>query len=596
MKNCILNVLKAITFLGAIFKNNILFVFCKIVISIFTAFSALLPAYFTKLIIDSMSSNQNIYYLAWIICLFVCWELVVYAFGVLMGYINEKFTVRIKDNLRLNLFYAINNLPYSKLETPEMQDFLSLACQGEENICAVLDNVLDFFSSAIRFISVATILFTIDPSLIFIIILCFALKYIVGIWQRKQIIKKRKEAMQSNRISKMVSKFFMGVEYGKEIRLMDLGELLLKKYKDSIRERNKYADKMKFIRTLSELYDSIIGNAQNLVAYIIIGLKVFNGTVSVGDFTFSLSCISTFSSSLDSFLSSVSSVMVNVKMIEEYRKCIDWSHQIEYEEEAKIPFPNQTQIEFSHVSFKYPGTDNYVLSDLSFTIKNGERISLVGKNGSGKSTIVKLLCRLYEPDCGEILINGIPVQSIDIKSYYEHIGAVFQDFKVYGFTLKENILFNDNEENLSSLINDVGLSKTVDSLPFGIDTLLSEEFSNDGIELSGGQIQKLIMARALAKRPGLLILDEPTSALDPIAEYELYRDFDSLTQERTTLFISHRLAHSRFSDRILVLANGKIEEAGTHDELMATGGIYADMFTTQSFFYNENIYSEAQEQ
>lgn len=217
-------------------------------------------------------------------------------------------------------------------------------------------------------------------------------------------------------------------------------------------------------------------------------------------------------------------------------------------------------------------------------------MSIVGVNGAGKTTFVKLLCRFYEPTEGEIFVNGIPVKDIPLNEYYGLLGVVFQDFSLFNFTVRENISMSTkaDEDRLRDAIVKCGLENRVETLPDGVDTYIYKEFDPDGIELSGGEGQKIAIARAVYRGAPIVIFDEPTSALDPIAEYDIYRNFHDLAENRTAIYISHRLSSTRFTDRTAVFANGTIAEYGTHDELMAIdGGIYKEMFAAQAKYYQE---------
>lgn len=250
-------------------------------------------------------------------------------------------------------------------------------------------------------------------------------------------------------------------------------------------------------------------------------------------------------------------------------------------------------IEFRNVSFAYPGTDRKVLEDINITIEPGEKLSIVGLNGAGKTTFIKLLCRLYDPTSGQILMDGKDIREYDYQEYMKQFAPVFQDFQLLRFTIGENILHKDprqrtdeEKEKVDEIIRLVGLEDMVGKLGKGIDTTLFKIFEEDGIEPSGGEQQKIAIARALNKDAPVIILDEPTAALDPIAEYEIYRHFHTLVGNKTALYISHRLSSCRFCDRIAVFADGRIAEYGSHDELVnIPDGIYAKMFEAQAQYY-----------
>ncbi len=259
-----------------------------------------------------------------------------------------------------------------------------------------------------------------------------------------------------------------------------------------------------------------------------------------------------------------------------------------------IPVEDTTQIEFTFedVSFTYPHQNECTLKNINLTIKNKERLSIVGENGAGKTTLVKLLLRLYEPTQGRILLNGIDIREIDYSEYLRLFSTVFQDFKLFAFKILDNITSLDNESGDLSKVNHclekAGLLSKINALEEGVETYLIKIYEENGVELSGGEAQKLAIARALYKDAPIVILDETTAALDPKAEYEIYTKFLSLVDDKTAIFISHRLSSTKFCDRIVVLREGEIAEIGSHSELLAQKGYYAELFSMQAQFYLED--------
>ena len=249
------------------------------------------------------------------------------------------------------------------------------------------------------------------------------------------------------------------------------------------------------------------------------------------------------------------------------------------------------EIVFDHVSFRYEGAEKDALHDISFTMKPGEKVALVGLNGAGKTTLVKLLCGLYHPTSGEIRVNGMPINKFALTDYYRLFSVVFQDIRTGFFSLAQTVSGTPgetvNEEQAELCMRMAGLSEKLDSLPEGIHTRLDKQLHENGTELSGGEAQKLMLARALYKNAPMLVLDEPTAALDAIAESRIYQEYHEMSASKTALFISHRLASTRFCDHVLYLENGKIVERGTHEQLVKLGGKYSELFEIQSCWYRE---------
>lgn len=274
-----------------------------------------------------------------------------------------------------------------------------------------------------------------------------------------------------------------------------------------------------------------------------------------------------------------------------YRNLYDYPNKFNHGEGCTTP-ASDIKIEFREVWYKYTGAEDYTIKGLNLTIEPGESIALVGMNGAGKTTLVKLICGLYAPAKGEILVNGKRIDEYNIEEYYTLISAVFQEIDNVAFTIQEFVSSSDPDkptakDDAIAALKSAGIWEKISSLPCGIDTHLQKGVYEDAVDLSGGQMQKLLLARAIYKDGPILILDEPTAALDPIAENNLYLQYRELTKGKTSIYISHRFASTRFCDRIILLQDGVITESGTHDELMALNGQYAYMFGVQSQYYKE---------
>ena len=379
------------------------------------------------------------------------------------------------------------------------------------------------------------------------------------------------------------------IRYGKDIRLFNAKDMMLGRV-DEFNDKQSEINKTQAKKAQRYLSGSKINQAVTAsLTYLLLAMMVEEKKIGIGDFTMLVAAVTTI----------VTAINLVLKQILELKKFCSYSDKFikyvegnVYEEKGdkKTDISDGIKIEFKNVYFKYPGSTEYALKNINATIKSGERWSVVGLNGAGKSTFIKLICRLYECTEGEILLNGVNIMDYEYSSYMKTISAVFQDFCLLNFSIKENIICDRPErvddEVLVPLIEEVGLKEKIDSLPQGLMTPVFRYYYQSGFEPSGGEQQKIAMARALYKDAPVLILDEPTAALDPIAEREIYEQFNSMVKDKTAIFISHRLASCRFCDKLLVFKDGEIVERGTHQSLLKLqDGLYAKMYKTQEKMY-----------
>jgi len=384
------------------------------------------------------------------------------------------------------------------------------------------------------------------------------------------------------------------VKGGKDIRIFGLKKWIVGKYDEAIRNARRRLVKRDLLRFLSDATESSLNAAQSLVCYFYLIYLLQQG-MEVAQFVFFLGIVSGFSA----WLQKISEDTVKIRQCSV--EISDLRMYLDYDEEAqeKYLLPenefSEVEIVFDHVSYQYDGAEAPILSDISFVMKAGEHKALVGLNGAGKSTLVKLISGLYLPTSGAVYVNGIDTRELDRKKFYDHQAAVFQEAFTISYTIGENVAFAEKweEERIRECLKEAGLAQKIESLPAGLNTFLGKDVSEDGISLSGGETQKLLLARALYRNPSLILLDEPTAALDAIAESEIYETYGKTLHGKTALFISHRLASTRFCDDIILLSEGRIAEEGTHEELMAEQAKYFELFQVQSKYYEEHPVEEA---
>ena len=386
----------------------------------------------------------------------------------------------------------------------------------------------------------------------------------------------------------------------KDIRIYKLEKWFYKGIKLFTKKFSSTIMKQKSRYFLANLSDSIFSIVRNLIAYTILVLMVLDGTINVAEFTFMIGIVIGFAvwlTQLSESYARLKEASIRITNFRDYM-IMDDSVNMGEGENVESLLHKKLSIEFKNVSFTYPKAEKPIISNLNLKIEAGEKIALVGVNGAGKTTIVKLLTGLYNPTEGEILIDGIPVESFNRYEYYNLFGVIFQDINPLPFTIAQNISGKTDENTDFYKVNDTleksGLSKKVASLQKKENTNLTQVIDDKGIMLSGGELQKLMLARALYKDSPILVLDEPTAALDPLAEQELYMKYNSLTENKTSLFISHRLASTQFCNKIIYLEDGDILETGNHKELMKKNGKYSEMFEIQSQYYKENKKEETE--
>lgn len=380
----------------------------------------------------------------------------------------------------------------------------------------------------------------------------------------------------------------------KDIRIYSMASWLRECYRDLSDQRSKWDRNVVKKSFLSRIADLVVILIRDGGAYALLIHMFYSGKIGIDEFVLYFAAISSFASWVGGIISCWNKAnTVSLKLCD-FRDFVDYP---EYDgsgiAKAADHMNTVPEIEFKNVSFRYDGAEQDTIHDLSLKIKSGEKLALVGLNGAGKTTLVKLLCGLYRPTSGEIFFNGIPLSDFKREDYYKLISPVFQEIRTAFFSLAETVsgksTAETNLEKAETCMRQAGLGAKIDALPDGIHTKLNKKVHENGTELSGGEAQKLMLARALYKDAPLLILDEPTAALDPIAESKIYNEFNVMAKNKTSLFISHRLASTSFCDRIILLENGNITEEGTHQELMGANGTYKGLFDIQSCWYKEDM-------
>ena len=399
----------------------------------------------------------------------------------------------------------------------------------------------------------------------------------------------------------LLRNYCCGIENAKDIRLYGIENWFPKRMKQVYDRRICINANIWGRMKLMDISNAVFLVARDIVAYGLLIRQVLAGQLSVAEFTFFIGIISGFTAWLTEMVTNFSylrKAAIQQGYLHAYMEMDDCLMQGSGEELAPLSCP--PSIEFRDVTFTYPETDKPVLEHLNLTIRPGQKIALVGANGAGKTTLVKLLTGLYRPDSGEILLGGRNIESYSQEEYFDLIGTVFQEPFLMAFSIEENIACCDEQQadhqRVCRCLQRAGLWERIERLPKGVKTPYTKELYEDGESFSGGEAQRLMLARALYKDAPVMVLDEPTAALDPLAEAQMYAQYNDLTADKTSIFISHRLSSTQFCDRVLYLEGGKIVEDGTHQQLMALGGSYAKMFAYQAYYYQKRLGERPDEQ
>ena len=398
-------------------------------------------------------------------------------------------------------------------------------------------------------------------------------------------------SVDMNVISEKYENYINHYETGMEIRLYGMENFVADGYYDNDFEYTKRTVKMLYRRAAFFVPNIII---QDILRYGIYAVLIFGalaGSVTVGSIAKYVVCLMGIINTVTWLTSTISVAANNDHYLKRYFSYFDIPNNM-YKGSLTVEKrdDNEYNVEFRNVSFKYPNTETYALKNVSLKFKIGEKLAIVGMNGSGKTTFIKLLCRLYDPCEGEILLNGVNIQKYDYDEYMSIFSVVFQDFNLFSFKLGEVVASGKNfdKEKAEECLIKANFGDRLKTLENGLDTYLYKNFDGSGVEISGGEAQKIALARALYKDAPFILLDEPTAALDPISEYEVYSNFNSISSDKTAVYISHRLASCRFCEKIAVFDNGSIVQVGSHDELLSDeSGKYAELWHAQAQYYTE---------
>lgn len=566
--------------------------------TVITAVRALLPVIVSPMIIDELIGDRDVKTLIVLATVLIGGEFII---GVILERISNqlmKYQQRLDNHFNILTGQHSMELDFQLTEDKEALDQVEKARTGMDwysgGAYGIAEQIFGFASNVLRIFGLVTIISLNAPLLLLVILAYVIIMGFVSAKNNKIGFEVYKKLAKINRLFGYFGWNIVDFRYGKDIRLYDARKMMVDCW-----DRNSDASNAQWkwqAETGMKYY--LIGNIANIIrmmgSYLYVGFLAIKGVFSLGVLVQMIQAADELNNTLGGLVSNTQEILKRCNYAYEFVLFMEYPEALEKGEKA---VDNEIrEIEFRNVSFKYPGTDKMILDNISIKIRSGEHLSIVGLNGAGKTTFIKLLCRLYDPTSGEILVNGVNIKEYDYNQYMALFAPVFQDFRLFAFPIEENITLVDEDdkeyytgdeaERIEKIIEMVNLTQMMEKLEKGRKTTLFKYFEENGIEPSGGEQQKIAIARALYKSSPVVILDEPTAALDPIAEYEIYKQFHTLVGDKTAFYISHRLSSCRFCDRIAVFSEGTIKEYGTHDELAGIkNGIYAKMFEAQAQYY-----------
>lgn len=522
--------------------------------------------------------------------------------NVVMSFLTDSITKYrdVKDEWVQNAMVEkmgerIMNLEYSYLEDPYYLDLKESAIFAIQNQSAIA-NVIRVFADTLQgFITLAgllTILATLGPVLVIVLAIGVIAMLVLFKSASKSMIELMQRIVPINRVYGYYIDVAMEKAAQKDLRLYKMDQLVTEKVVAFSEKSCDEFDKANRLMGIATGGMAVVTELTSAFTYGYVGIRtissIFGPQITLGALTMYVTSAITFSSTVIKFGENIVGLWQNIQFLQPYNEFMALKE--ETKDTSGIPFEGEVEtLEFRNVTFTYPKAEKPVLSNVSFSVHKGEKISIVGLNGAGKSTLVKLICRMYQADSGEILVNGRNIYDYDYLSYMNVISAVFQDYKLFNFSIEENISCREtgaDENRVNYLVEQVGMKEKIDELPEGIASRFGKEYDEEGVELSGGQGQKIAIARVLYKKASMVILDEPASALDPIAEAEIYEKFNSLVEDKTAIYISHRMSSSVFCDKILIIDGGTVSDFDTHENLMKkTDSLYYKLFHSQAENY-----------
>ncbi|WP_035292894.1 ABC transporter ATP-binding protein [Clostridium sp. KNHs214] len=581
--------------------------------SLFESVSPFINIYMSALIIDELLGNKNIHNLKMLVGITILLNLGIHLISTALEHLKGLLIEIVYENQDMKLSEKIANMDYEYVENLEVHKLRTKIKEAQNMNGAGIPLIIQEMGRFIKgLITVITSTFLVIDLFIpkitgggipFINSIWFSYVFLIVIFvgtlislkltskAEKGLFKYFNKLMDLNRVWGFYGDMVSDYNVGKGVRLYNEIPIISDELKKFDKNSRKMFNQMGNMKAKYSAFDALISSLSSGMVYSFVALKAIAGAITIGSIVKYVGSINQFMTGSKEVLSSFNEIVNNNKYVELYYDFLNIKGE---KHNGTLPVEKRNddeyQIEFKNVSFKYPGSEIYVLKNVSMKLNIGERLAIVGMNGSGKTTFIKLLCRLYDPNEGEILLNGIDIKKYNYEEYMSLFSIVFQDFKLFSFSLGQNVAATTDydEKSVVNVVEEVGLKERLNTMSKGVHTSLYKDFDEEGIEISGGEAQKIALARALYRDAPIMILDEPTAALDPISEFEIYSKFNEIVGTKTAFYISHRLSSCRFCDEIAVFHEGRIIQKGNHKNLIKDEeGKYYELWNSQARYYNE---------
>lgn len=557
---------------------------------LFTSINIVLPG----LLINSLTNPIQIERTIILLLSVLVFPLLQQLCSLILKKLISKTNMKLQLVISVKYYNHISSMDYETLENPDIQIMQERAENTLNSTVSIVDKTSNIFSSVVGLLALTSIISTLNPLIVLVICINIAIDSLKA---KKVNEKNYQYGRELNKIYRYQSFYpfaLTNIDYAKEVRIFNLKSYFINMFVESVTESNEIIIKRQKEERKLSLVHSLTAFAQRFAVYAYCIYNIITKNLPIGTMTIYLSATSQFTNALNnvvqSYLTIANDNLAIQEMIDYFKIPLK-----QYGSGMKTPvFTKKSTIEFKNIYFKYPGSNHYALENFNLKLHGDEKLGIVGVNGSGKSTFIKLLMRLYFPEKGEILLDGININEFDYEKYMRLFAPVFQDFVTYPMTLKQNIVLSDefNESKLINVSRNSGIINVAKKAAKGFEVRLDRDKEEDAIQLSGGEEQRMAIARACYHDGEIFLLDEPTASLDPVAESEIYSQFNKIITDKCAVLITHRLSAVQLVDHIAVIMNGHVEEYGTHAELYEKDGVYKDMFEKQAKFYRENTERE----